>query len=44
MNAATADAATRLGGRVKEEPFSTPYGRVAVLTDNQGAAFAVHQG
>ncbi|MFB6674729.1 VOC family protein [Streptomyces sp. NPDC056390] len=41
---ATADAATRLGGRVKEEPFDTPHGRVAVLTDNQGAAFAVHQG
>lgn len=41
---ATADAATRLGGRVKEEPFDTPRGRVAVLTDNQGAAFAVHQG
>ncbi|WP_406105869.1 VOC family protein [Streptomyces sp. NBC_01003] len=41
---ATADAATRLGGRVEEEPFDTAYGRVAVLTDNQGAAFALHQG
>lgn len=29
---------------MKEEPFDTPRGRVAVLTDNQGAAFAVHQG
>ncbi|MFJ3990291.1 VOC family protein [Streptomyces sp. NPDC090032] len=42
--AATAEAATRLGGRVKEEPSDTPCGRVAVLADNQGAAFAVHQG
>ncbi|MCH0542874.1 VOC family protein [Streptomyces sp. MUM 203J] len=33
--------AVRLGGRVTEEPFDTPYGRIAVLADNQGAVFAV---
>ncbi|WP_175409761.1 VOC family protein [Streptomyces sp. TRM64462] len=33
--------AVRLGGRVTEEPFDTPYGRIALITDNQGAAFAV---
>ncbi|MFI1938568.1 VOC family protein [Streptomyces purpureus] len=38
---ATALAATRLGGRVTEPPFDTPYGRIAALIDNQGAAFAV---
>ena len=32
---------TRLGGRVPAPPFDTPYGRIAVLADNQGAAFAV---
>ncbi|WP_030207359.1 VOC family protein [Streptomyces sp. NRRL S-87] len=31
----------RLGGRVSADPFDTPYGRVAVVADNQGAAFAL---
>ncbi|MGY3336953.1 putative enzyme related to lactoylglutathione lyase [Streptomyces filamentosus] len=31
----------RLGGRVAEPPADTPYGRIAVLHDNQGARFAV---
>ncbi|MEV8535727.1 VOC family protein [Streptomyces sp. NPDC051211] len=31
----------RLGGRVSAEPFDTPYGRIAVVADNQGAAFAL---
>jgi len=33
----------RLGGRVQATPFDTSYGRVAVVTDNQGASFAVLQ-
>ncbi|MFJ5968028.1 VOC family protein [Streptomyces sp. NPDC093060] len=33
----------RLGGRVQAPPFETSYGRVAVVTDNQGASFAVLQ-
>ncbi|WP_184491122.1 VOC family protein [Streptomyces sp. I6] len=33
--------ATRLGGRVTAPPFDIPYGRMAVLTDDQGASFAV---
>ncbi|MEU9209324.1 VOC family protein [Streptomyces sp. NPDC048415] len=33
----------RLGGRVQAPPFDTSYGRVAVVTDNQGASFAVLQ-
>ncbi|MET9802616.1 VOC family protein [Streptomyces sp. NPDC006368] len=37
----TAATAQRLGGRVTEPPFDTPYGRIAVLADNQGAVFAV---
>ncbi|MGA4841282.1 VOC family protein [Streptomyces sp. G45] len=41
---ATAAAARRLGGRVRDEPYDIPYGRVAVLVDNQGAAFGVLQG
>ncbi|MFI1397608.1 VOC family protein [Streptomyces sp. NPDC020681] len=36
-----AAAVTRLDGRVQAPPFDTPYGRIAVLTDNQGATFAV---
>ncbi|MGP3984289.1 VOC family protein [Streptomyces sp. KR80] len=39
-DAATATAA-RLGGRVILDPEDTPYGRFAVLVDNQGASFAV---
>ncbi|MEV7190968.1 VOC family protein [Streptomyces sp. NPDC093510] len=40
---AAAAAVIRLGGRVQEPPHDTPYGRIAVFTDNQGAAFAVLQ-
>jgi len=38
------DAAARtaaLGGTVIRQPWDTPYGRMAVLSDNQGAVFAV---
>ncbi|MCM2576776.1 VOC family protein [Streptomyces meridianus] len=38
---ASARTAVRLGGRVVEEPADTPYGRHAVLADDQGARFAV---
>ncbi|MFE9256729.1 VOC family protein [Streptomyces sp. NPDC006879] len=31
----------RLGGRVSADPFDSPYGRIAVVSDNQGAAFAL---
>ncbi|MEU6253169.1 VOC family protein [Streptomyces sp. NPDC047043] len=31
----------RLGGRVQSPPFETSYGKVAVVTDNQGTSFAV---
>ncbi|GKQ36662.1 hydrolase [Streptomyces sp. A012304] len=34
-------AVTRLGGRVQAGPFAASYGTVAVVTDNQGASFAV---
>lgn len=37
----TVARALRLGGRVTEEPFDTPYGRIALIADNQGAVFAV---
>ncbi len=36
-------AVTRLGGRVRVDPFEVPYGRMAVVSDNQGAEFAVLQ-
>jgi uncharacterized protein len=32
---------TKLGGRVTDEPQDSPYGRVAAVTDPQGAGFAV---
>lgn len=32
---------SRLGGRIQAPPFETSYGKVAVVTDNQGASFAV---
>ncbi|MFF2651879.1 VOC family protein [Streptomyces sp. NPDC058045] len=32
---------TALGGRVQAPPADTPYGRTAVVVDNQGAAFAL---
>lgn len=38
---AAAAAAGRLGGRVRRAPENAPYGRFAVLTDSQGADFAV---
>ncbi|WP_455351155.1 VOC family protein [Streptomyces sp. SYSU K217416] len=31
----------RLGGRVTAGPFDTPYGRIAVVADNQSAVFAL---
>ncbi|WP_406861512.1 VOC family protein [Streptomyces sp. HUAS MG47] len=34
-------ATVRMGGRITNEPFDTPHGRIAVLTDNQGARFGV---
>ncbi|WP_326582010.1 VOC family protein [Streptomyces sp. NBC_00481] len=34
---------SRLGGRVQVPPFGTSYGNVAVVTDNQGASFALLQ-
>ncbi|MFH9084439.1 VOC family protein [Streptomyces sp. NPDC017673] len=36
-------AVHRLGGRVQAPPFGTSYGVVAVVTDNQGASFALLQ-
>jgi uncharacterized protein len=40
---ATVETAVRLGGRISAPPFDIPYGRMAVLQDDQGAAFAVLQ-
>jgi predicted enzyme related to lactoylglutathione lyase len=37
----TAAEVSRLGGRVTAPPFDITYGRMAVLSDNQGASFAV---
>ncbi|RBL86200.1 VOC family protein, partial [Streptomyces cavourensis] len=37
------ELAVRLGGRVSAPPFDIPYGRMAVLHDDQGALFAVLQ-
>ncbi|MEU3659336.1 VOC family protein [Streptomyces sp. NPDC032940] len=34
---------TRLGGRVRVPPFGTSYGTVAVVSDGQGASFALLQ-
>lgn len=36
-------AVSRLGGRVQAGPFTASYGTVAVVTDNQGASFALLQ-
>jgi uncharacterized protein len=36
-----AEGATKLGGNVVQAPWDTPYGRMATLTDDQGAVFAV---
>ncbi|WP_030737898.1 VOC family protein [Streptomyces griseus] len=40
---AAAELTVRLGGRVAQPPFDIPYGRMAVLHDDQGAVFAVLQ-
>jgi predicted enzyme related to lactoylglutathione lyase len=40
---AAAETAVGLGGRVSAPPFDIPYGRMAVLHDDQGAEFAVLQ-
>lgn len=40
---ATAASCAQLGGTVAVEPFDTPAGRIAVLTDPLGAAFSVIQ-
>ncbi|WP_411084915.1 VOC family protein [Streptomyces sp. 061-3] len=40
---AAAETGIHLGGRVSVAPFDIPYGRMAVLHDNQGAEFAVLQ-
>jgi predicted enzyme related to lactoylglutathione lyase len=39
--AAAVGAVQQLGGRVQAPPFETSYGKVAVVTDNQGASFAL---
>ncbi|MGW8064879.1 VOC family protein [Streptomyces ziwulingensis] len=41
--AAALDAVARLGGRVRVPPFETSYGGVAVVSDDQGASFALLQ-
>lgn len=38
---ATAGHAIMLGGRIVVEPYDTPWGRIAVLTDPSGAVFSV---
>jgi predicted enzyme related to lactoylglutathione lyase len=38
---ATAAKAAELGGSVVVPPFDTPVGRIAVLSDPQGAMFSV---
>jgi predicted enzyme related to lactoylglutathione lyase len=36
-----AEIAAKLGGNIMRPPWDTPYGRMAVLTDDQGAVFAI---
>jgi uncharacterized protein len=38
---AAAAKATELGGSVIQPPFDIPYGRIAVVSDDQGAVFAI---
>jgi predicted enzyme related to lactoylglutathione lyase len=38
---AAAAAVRRLGGRVTREPADSPFGRLATVTDDQGAGFAI---
>ncbi|MER5530980.1 VOC family protein [Streptomyces sp. NPDC002677] len=40
---AAVEAVRQLGGRVQAPPFETSYGKAAVVTDNQGASFALLQ-
>ncbi len=40
---ATAAKAAELGGSVLAEPFDTPVGRMAVISDPQGATFSILQ-
>ena len=32
---------TELGGRVVQPPMDTPYGRIGVVADNDGAVFSL---
>ena len=41
---ATVKTATKLGGKVVAPPEDTPYGRVATITDPNGAVFKLVQG
>jgi hypothetical protein len=34
-------AAVRAGGKVEHEPVDSPYGRMAMATDDQGARFSI---
>ncbi|MFI1094572.1 VOC family protein [Streptomyces sp. NPDC020917] len=38
---AAAGTVRRLGGQVQQEPQDSPFGRMAAVTDDQGAAFAI---
>jgi predicted enzyme related to lactoylglutathione lyase len=38
---AAAAAVTAAGGRVIEPPRDSPYGRIAMVTDDQGSAFSL---
>jgi uncharacterized protein len=40
---ATVAKAAELGGSVLAEPFDTPVGRMAVISDPQGATFSILQ-
>lgn len=40
---ATAAKVTELGGSILTQPFDTPFGRIAVASDPQGAAFSIIQ-
>lgn len=37
----TAELVTKLGGQVVAAPWDTPYGRMAIVSDDQGAVFAL---
>ncbi len=40
---AAADRVTALGGSVRQEPFDTPYGRMALVAGPQGETFSIMQ-